>query len=224
MPLRMVKLDTHVHTSESSGCGRVDGADMARRYHEAGYDGIVITDHFLPLGAFAHSEPLDADDFLAGYRAARDAGEALGLRVLLGAEVRFETGWEDFLLLGIDEQAARELCVLRDRRRLTLRGLKDMADERGWLIYQAHPYRDLLSPADARLLHGMETMNMNPRHEAHNDRAEAFAKRHGLLTLAGSDAHLSSDVGQTGILVPEDALDNDALMRYLREVRSPRVI
>ena len=34
-----MKLDLHVHTSEVSGCGRVPAAEMARLYHEAGYDG-----------------------------------------------------------------------------------------------------------------------------------------------------------------------------------------
>jgi len=220
----MRKLDTHVHTLESSGCGRVPGADMARLYYDAGFDGIIITDHFLPLGVFAHSEPLNADGFLAGYRAARNQGEALGLRVLLGAELRFENGWEDYLLFGIDEAVVRELCALRDGRRLTLRGVKVMADTRGWLIYQAHPFRDFLTPASPKYLHGVETLNMNPRHEARNDRAEVFAKRHKLLTLAGSDAHQASDVGATGIYVPKEALENAALVKFLNETREPQTI
>ena len=39
----------HLHTAESSRCARVGGADMARACKEAGYDLIVVTDHFLSL-------------------------------------------------------------------------------------------------------------------------------------------------------------------------------
>ena len=38
--------DTHVHTDESSACGKVPGRQAARLYKAAGYQGIVITDHY----------------------------------------------------------------------------------------------------------------------------------------------------------------------------------
>ena len=38
--------ETHMHTKESSACAHNTGAEMARAYKEAGYTGIIITDHF----------------------------------------------------------------------------------------------------------------------------------------------------------------------------------
>ena len=38
--------ETHVHTAESSACAHDTGAKMARAYKDAGYAGMIITDHF----------------------------------------------------------------------------------------------------------------------------------------------------------------------------------
>ena len=38
--------DMHIHTSESSPCGQICGDKVVEYYKKAGYDGIVITDHF----------------------------------------------------------------------------------------------------------------------------------------------------------------------------------
>ena len=37
--------ETHMHTSESSACARSTGREMAQAAKEAGYTGIIITDH-----------------------------------------------------------------------------------------------------------------------------------------------------------------------------------
>ena len=37
--------ETHMHTSESSKCANNTGAEMARACRDAGYAGIIITDH-----------------------------------------------------------------------------------------------------------------------------------------------------------------------------------
>ena len=39
--------ETHLHTSEASACSIITGAEQARTYKEAGYSGIIVTDHFL---------------------------------------------------------------------------------------------------------------------------------------------------------------------------------
>ena len=38
--------DCHVHTAETSWCGRVPAGEMAQLYKQAGYTGIVIIDHY----------------------------------------------------------------------------------------------------------------------------------------------------------------------------------
>ncbi len=39
-------LDMHMHTKETSSCGEVPAAEGVRLYKEAGYQGIMITDHY----------------------------------------------------------------------------------------------------------------------------------------------------------------------------------
>ena len=38
--------ETHMHTKEGSACGRDNAADIVRAYKEAGYAGVIVTDHF----------------------------------------------------------------------------------------------------------------------------------------------------------------------------------
>ena len=38
-------VDTHVHTSETSKCGRSTAAEMIAAYKNAGFGAVVISDH-----------------------------------------------------------------------------------------------------------------------------------------------------------------------------------
>ena len=98
--------DVHVHTSEVSKCAHVDAKTVVGTYLENGYSGIVITDHlyasfFEALGDLGWEAKVDS--YLQGYRTAKVEGEALGLHVLLGAELRFPGSSNDYLLYGFDE-------------------------------------------------------------------------------------------------------------------------
>lgn len=44
--LHMERYETHLHTCQSSKCGRSTGAEHARYYKSIGYTGIIVTDHF----------------------------------------------------------------------------------------------------------------------------------------------------------------------------------
>ena len=41
-----MKTDLHVHTSEVSLCGHMTAEETLQRYKSAGYDTLVITNHF----------------------------------------------------------------------------------------------------------------------------------------------------------------------------------
>ena len=43
----MIKLETHCHTLHGSHCGLADADTIVSRYLDAGYDGVVITNHFV---------------------------------------------------------------------------------------------------------------------------------------------------------------------------------
>jgi len=44
--MAIYKYDTHVHTKEVSPCGKVPAIEVVKLYKDAGYHGIVITDHY----------------------------------------------------------------------------------------------------------------------------------------------------------------------------------
>ena len=216
----LVRLETHLHTSEVSQCGRIPAREMIRKYHAAGYGAVVVTDHFLP-GRFRCRAAREA--FLTGYRLAAQEGEALGLTVLPGMELRFAGGDEDFLVYGLTEQDIIERlpdAVCEDG----LPAFHALCRARGWLIYQAHPFRPHLRAMPAQDLDGVETRNCNPRHDSHNDLAAAYAAKWGLRTLCGSDAHQPEDVAAGGILVPEEVLTPAGLSQYLAHTPDPAFI
>ena len=41
------KYETHLHTREGSACASATGGEMVRAHIEAGYSGMIVTDHFL---------------------------------------------------------------------------------------------------------------------------------------------------------------------------------
>ena len=213
-----MKLDLHVHTSEVSGCGKVPAAEMVRLYHEAGYDAIVITDHLI-AGKNAEM-PMDerAGWYLSGYRAAKAEGERLGLTVILGAELRFDCGHEDYLLYGITE--ADIAPIMRDLDSGILPGdfYRRIRENGRMTLIQAHPFRPELRQAPLDELDGIEVYNGHPEHDSHNDLAMARAMQggEGFIKTSGSDAHKIHHVGRGGMIAEEPIADSLDLARGLR--------
>ena len=105
------KIDTHMHTSEISSCGRIPAAELAFRCRSHGYDSIVITDHLNQeyLSRFSPKDDWNTimDHFLSGYKIAKKQGDEIGLNVLLGAEVQLTINENEYLIYGIDEDFLR---------------------------------------------------------------------------------------------------------------------
>ncbi|HHV59362.1 MAG TPA: transposase [Clostridiaceae bacterium] len=196
----MYKYDTHVHTDETSRCGKVKARDVVRLYKEAGYNGVVITDHYFS-GFFDNSPGITwedkIDDYLKGYRIALDEGNKLGLTVMFGIEIKFDCEPNDYLVYGMDEEFLKEnkeLYKLDLAKFVELKKLKD------FLIYQAHPFRKSMLRAEPNLLDGIEVYNGNPRHESNNDIAYRHALSNGLKMISGSDFHQVVDLARGGII------------------------
>ena len=205
--------ETHLHTKESSGCGHVPAAQMVEEYLERGYAGIVVTDH-LPddtLPRFPNDWQKWIDHYLMGYKAAKAAGDRLGLDVILGVELRFPADTSDFLLYGADEE------FLRANPFLFNTNLKRFSRKYGKqvLIAQAHPYR-FPFPLYPRHIHGVEIVNANERHDNSNDLALALTKKHkNLIQLAGSDAHRMEDIGRAALVLPQRVTNSHNLKQLL---------
>ena len=214
----MYKIETHLHTRYSSKCGWLDAETLANGYKAAGYDAVIVTDHynrttFDHLGVDLHSDADKVAAFLTGFRRMVEAGEKVGLKVFRGAELRFDESDNDYLLYGWRDE------LLADPETIFAMGIaafSPVARGQGALIVQAHPYRKKCTPAIACYLDGVEVQNLNPRHENHNERAVEYAQQFGLLGLAGSDCHRKEDIGVTGILTKELPSDSFGMMRLIR--------
>lgn len=210
------KIEIHCHTAESSSCGRVPAAETVSLYKGAGYDGIVITDHLSTVlnnnfGLKNWEESINC--LMKGYTAAKEEGDRIGIKVYLGAELRFDNSPNDYLLMGIDEDFLRNHPNLYN---LTLEECYPIIKEAGAMIIQAHPYRQPCQPADSRFLDGMEIYNGHAGHDSHNELAEAYASQNGLIPTAGSDCHYYHAIGTAAMffpLLPEDTKEICQLLK-----------
>ena len=212
--------EMHAHTAEVSRCGRVPAADVVRRYIEAGYSGIVITDHFSratfgKLEGCAWEEKIDF--FLGGYRIACETAtnEKPDFHVLLGLELRLDCDEDnDFLLYGADEAFLRRSEGILQ---MSFEQMAQYAHENGLLLVQAHPFRECMCIVDWNLLDGVEVYNGNPNHESNNPIADLWADRHHLLKTSGSDYHGDWSVHPGGIRTELPVENSAQLAQILRE-------
>ena len=214
----MYKIETHLHTTHVSKCGWMTAEDLIAGYKAAGYDAVIVTDHynrttFDYLGIDTTAPGNKVKPFLEGFYRMAELGEKAGIRVFKGAELRFDESENDYLLFGYRDDL---LAEPEDIFRMGIAGFSPIARGQGALLVQAHPYRKKNTPAIARYLDGVEILNQNPRHESHNDRAMEYAQQFGLLGLAGSDCHRMEDIGVSGILTNELPSDSFGMMRLIR--------
>jgi len=213
--MKLYKIDMHVHTAEVSPCGKVKAAEVVRLYKDAGYDAIVITDHysssfFQAAKDISWAEKIDR--FLEGYRIAFAEGESVGLNVILGMELRFESGANEYLVYGVDEKFLKENEELY---KLEIDKFSTMVKDKGFLIYQAHPFRPKMTLADKKYLYGIEVFNGNPRHNSQNDVAYKYAVEHNFKMISGSDFHQVEDLAKGGIAVKNKVTNIKELMDVL---------
>jgi hypothetical protein len=217
--------DVHVHTREVSPCGVLSAVEIVRMYRQAGYHGIVVTDHYYPgLPSFQESAGWEeaVARYLGGFCRARAEGERIGLTVLWGLELSLRgENPGDFLVYGLEEAFLLEQPHLY---RLELEELRHRIRPAGALVYQAHPFRPGMRPAAAALLDGVEVFNGNPRHDSRNHLAARFAERHRLLAVSGSDVHQVDEVGQGGLRLARIPAGNRDLAELLRDPGSYRLV
>jgi len=157
----MYKYEIHVHTAETSRCGYLKVSERARVYKDLGYDGICITDHlhefYLSLMDCYTDWQCCVNRFMHGYNEAKKAGDALGLDVIFGIELRFTDNDNDFLVFGVDEAWVRAnpfVCRMTHAEFFHRFGSEV-------LILQAHPFRSG-HPILTEYIHGLEVVNGNP--------------------------------------------------------------
>jgi len=214
--MALYKYDIHVHTKEVSSCGKVPAIEVVKLYKDAGYHGIVITDHyfasfFINLDNLTWDEKIDC--YLKGYNKAFEIGKKIGLKVILGMELRFIENANDYLVYGFDEKFLRNNKELYN---LNLKEFRELTKDQDIIIFQAHPFRAGMIPAPPELLDGIEIHNGNPRHNSHNDLAYKYALENQLLMLSGSDFHQKGDVAGGGIIITDNIDDSRGFADIIR--------
>ena len=219
----MFKTETHVHTIEVSACSHKRAIDMIRRYKEAGYSTVFISDHFQSnsldvLGDIPWSDKMTI--FLSGYYKAKQEGEILGVTVLPAAEIRFPDSKNHYIVYGITKDF---LDAHPDLHKMTSTEFLPMARAAGIFVVHAHPYRDGNQCATPELVDAIEIYNSNPRHEDHSELSKALAEKYNLPVTAGSDAHRDEDIAGSGIETEEEIKTTADFIRLVKE-RKVRII
>jgi predicted metal-dependent phosphoesterase TrpH len=184
--------ETHLHTVRSSACGVSPGRDYIHRYIDAGYTGIIVTDHFFRGNTAIHRHLLWREwvnRFCRGYEETREAGEHLGLDVFFGWEETFD-GCDDYLVYGLDKAWLLEHPESRNwTRGQQYRAVKAA----GGCVVQAHPFRQhsyisrvILS---AGCVDAVEAANAGNHERSYDALAGRYAEKLGLPQTAGSDIH-----------------------------------
>ena len=184
-------VDLHIHTSASHDCLSVPG-DVVRRARQIGLDRIAITDH----------------DEIDGALAARELDPEL---VIVGEEIRTSEGL-DLIGLWIE----RRIPPGGDFREVA-----EAIHAQGGVVYVPHPF-DAHRGTSEPFLDGMadhvdavEALNARVHDASRNARAAAWARRHGLPSGAGSDAHTLREIGRARVLMAPFA-NPDSFLQSLR--------
>lgn len=208
-------IETHCHTLGGSPCGKISAEKAVKAYKEAGYDAIILTNHFndntVPKPGLSVREC--AERYVDLYKKAKEHGEKYGIEVWFGIETYLNGGSADFLIFGAEPDIVYENPEMYN---MTQKELFKECEQYGCLLYQAHPFRSYCKPHNPNYLHGVEVYNGNARHDSHNDLALQWSEEHHLLKSAGSDFHQMEDLARGGILVPDTIGDIKALAEYMR--------
>ena len=220
-------VEMHLHTLGNSRCGHTAPADIMALYSEAGYDGIVCTNHF---NRYIYEEYLEgstkeeklahffrAFNELKAYKAEKGGPDVFfGVEVAIGKDdYHLKTNFDcaEILVYGITpEEFAEHAAELTET---DYAGLRRIADVNGWLLYQAHPFRERTKRLKRKYLDGIEIYNANPRHANFNFLAALKARTQNLKVVAGSDFHKPHDIGAAVIFArrPSNEKELAALLR-----------
>lgn len=205
------KYETHLHTSEASACAANNGREMAYACKEAGYTGIIVTNHnWGGNTCIDRRQPWRewVEAFCEGYENAKKAGEEIGLDVFFGWEAGYRG--TEFLIYGLGKEWLLQHPEIRSA---SVEEQYRLVKESGGLVIHAHPFREEAYIPEIRLfprwVDGVEVINAthsNSRSKSHNNpeyntKALEYAKKHYLLMTAGSDIHTTALFGG-GMLFP----------------------
>ena len=192
--------ETHMHTCQGSACGRVTGREQAKVYRDAGYTGIIITDHF-----FGGNTAVDRrlpweqriDLFWQGYEEAKEEGDRIGLDVFFGLEQNH--AGDEYLIYGLTKEYMKAHPEMEHWNR---RQQLEEVHRAGGCVIQAHPFRMRFYMDRIRLglrfCDGIEAANAG-NDQLDDARALLYGREYGLVMTAGSDNHCGTGWPMYGV-------------------------
>lgn len=215
----MYKTEAHLHTYPVSSCAQLTPVEQVRLFKEAGYDTVIVSDHFSPHHFKKLGEHLSfaekVDKLCDAYLEAKAEGDRIGLTVLFSVELSFHKN--HYLLYGV----TREFLKLReDIFDIDIDELYAHLKAHGITIIQAHSHRAEKCVPHPHHVDGFE-INFNLRKDNYNERTVKVAKEYNLPLTIGSDAHRPEDVGISATLSEEKI---ESIEQYLRLVFERKLI
>ncbi len=184
------KYEVHLHTAQSSKCGFTPGQEYIEKFKAAGYDGIIVTDHFyhgntaidrdLPWARFV-------EEFCKGYEAAKEEGDRRGFKVFFGWEENYQN--DEYLIYGLDKEW---LIKHNEILHASQQEMLEMVHEGGGAVVQAHPFRERGYIKNVNVhpfqCDAMEASNFgNPPEQ--DILAYNFCRDRGITMTSGTDIH-----------------------------------
>lgn len=209
------KTELHAHTSPASNCSHVAARETVRLYAELGCHALVLTNHYNEFSTKEiYGRCLTPEDYLYDYYEALDEGAKLGVRVILGAELRFTENGNDYLVYGIEPSDIERFERYFDK------GIECFYREcktKKNLILQAHPFRKnmVLAPLDS--IDGIESFNLHSGHNGAVGKAARYARDNRLIVSGGSDFHEIHHAGACFMRTRELPRDSFDVADMLRE-------
>ena len=212
----MFKTELHCHSSEASPCSTESAESLVEIYTKAGYDTIVLTNHFCPdvynLRKFENVEQYVDYLMYAGEKMKRAAEGKLS--VIIGMEIRFKCVGNDYLLFGDFEEYMRKTPEVFD---FSPSQFFEICNQKGWLLIQAHPFRNNITVSNPAFIHGMEVYNGHSGHAERNFISEQWANEYShLIKTSGTDLHYSHVEATGGILTEEKITSMKQLVDVLK--------
>ena len=201
------KIDFHTHTTPASPCSEITPQRMVEAYKELGFDGIVLTNHFVDFLLKSNDPEVVSQTYLSDYYKTKEIGNKNGLKVYLGMEIRFPENCNDYLIYGIEEKDIKELFSYIHGDYISF--YKAFKNDKN-VILQAHPFRNGMTLQNPDYIDGIETFNIHPGHNSRVGFASRYANAYPhFIKTCGTDFHHETHQGLGATLtktLPEDSI------------------
>ncbi|MBR2350350.1 MAG: PHP domain-containing protein [Clostridia bacterium] len=218
------KVEGHLHVKGNSWCGKTSAQDIIRLYKDCHYDGIIVTNHFnrhIYENYFTGEDRASKlNEFFKSYYELKN--NTVGIKVYFAVEFAlkddhynfiFKKDCAEMLVYGITPEEFEEYGT--EVIDMDYKELKALSDRMGWIVVQAHPYRESTKLIDVDCIDGLEVFNGNPRHVNRNRRALMRAQKYGLIKTVGSDFHQPHDIS-SALIFEQLPVDEKDLVKVLK--------